>query len=109
MVSWLIYPTELAEVPHEIELMKVIPVEDGKRDFYVFRFRMLPPHPAAQVGWMAGIAGTFPHGGPPTTASHGETFSHFKPWEGKTAEEHLATFIGDGGEADERPAIGVLR
>jgi len=109
MVNWLTFPTELAEVPHEIELMKVIPVEDGKRDMYVFRFRMLAPHPAARVGWMAGIAGTFPHGGPPTTNSHGDTFSHFKPWEGKTAEEHLATFIGDADDADERPAFGTLR
>jgi hypothetical protein len=58
---------------------------------------------------MAGIAGTFPHGGPPTTESAGDTFSHFKPWEGKTAEEHLATFMGDRGEADEAPAVGVLR
>ena len=56
MVSWLIFRTELARVPDEIELMKVVSVDtprNGPIDYYVFRFRTYPPHWQPKTnGWL---------------------------------------------------------
>jgi len=93
MVNWLVYPTELAQVPDEIELMKVVSIdtetEDGIIDYYVFRFRTFPPHWASDDGWMAGISGPFLRKDAPSTDSYGETFSTFEAWDSKTPEEHV--------------------
>ena len=91
MVNWLVYPTELGQVPDEIELMKV--VTSGKpgeeEDYYVFRFRMEEPHWAAKDGWMAGVAGGFARRDQPTTVAGGNTFSSFTPWDSQTPEQHV--------------------
>jgi len=93
MVNWLIYPTELGREPDEIELMEVIPQDPkdgyGIREYYIFRFRTMPPHWAAEDGWMAGISGPYLRKEIPTTKSYGYTFSCFEPWESKTPKEHL--------------------
>ena len=89
MVHWLTFPTELAAVPDEIELMKVVEVEttDGPADYYLYRFRTFAPHWAADDGWMAGIAGPFSKGQLSTYGS--DTFSSFEAWDAKTPEEHM--------------------
>lgn len=101
MVGWLVYPTELGQVPDEIELMKVL--TSGKpgeeEDFYVFRFRMDEPHWAAKDGWMAGIAGGFAHRNQPTITADGHTFSGFTAWDSQSPEEHLREVTGVIGEA----------
>jgi hypothetical protein len=93
MVGWLTYPTELASVPDEIELMKVVSEDvggdDGILDFYLYRFRTQEPHWAAKDGWMAGVAGPFRRADAPSTTSHGYTFSTFEKWNDKRPEEHV--------------------
>ena len=91
MVYWLIYPTELGRAPDQIELMKVIwqPSANQTLDYYVFRFRTLPPHWSAKDGWMAGIAGPFRRGHDPTPDGGDDTFSSFEPWGSRTPEGHL--------------------
>ncbi len=93
MVNWLVFPTELAQVPDEIELMKIVSIDtqtpDGIIDYYVFRFRTSPPHWAAKDGWMAGVAGPFLRKDAPSTVSYGETFSTFESWGSKAPEEHV--------------------
>jgi hypothetical protein len=102
MVNWLVYPTELARLPDEIELMKVVTIDTklpgGVYDYYLFRFRTNPPHWAAKEGWMAGVSGPFLRGDEPTTEALGETFSSFAKWDSKKPEEH----VGDTRELLER-------
>jgi hypothetical protein len=104
MVDWLVFPTELGQVPDEIELAKVVSAgpEGDKRDFFVFRFRMHEPHWAAKDGWMAGIAGAYVRRDQPTTAALGDTFSRFEPWESKSPEDHVGavTDLLSDGERD---------
>jgi len=92
MVTWLVFPTELGVAPDEIELMEV--VTDGRGadalDFYLFRFRTLEPHWAAERGWTAGVSGPFRRGDQPTADALGGTFSSFTPWDDKTPEQHVA-------------------
>jgi hypothetical protein len=96
MVDWLVYPTELARVPDEIQLMAVIPqlLDEGEAEFYVFRYRTLPPHWAAEDGWMAGVAGPFFTAQSPSPEAYGGTFSTFEAWGSKSAEEHLQAVRG---------------
>jgi hypothetical protein len=95
MVRWLAFPTELGRPPDEIELMEMVPVDsgglDGVLESYVFRFRVAPPDPWSEKGWMAGVAGPFRRKDAPSTDALGGTFSTFEPWEGKSAREHLAS------------------
>jgi hypothetical protein len=101
MVNWLVYPTELGQVPDEIELMKVVtsgsPGEE--EDYYVFRFRMDEPHWAAKHGWMAGVAGGFARRDQPTTVAGGNTFSSFAAWDSQTPEGHVGEVTDLIGEA----------
>ena len=93
MVHWLVYPTELARVPDEIELMHTIPVNEGNEDtaaeYYLFRFRTFEPHWAAKDGWMVGWVGPFLLKNVPTIDGDGQTFSEFTPWDSKTPDEHI--------------------
>ena len=93
MVRWLVYPTELGRVPDRIELKKVVSVDaggaNGALDYYLFRFRTLPPHWAAKNGWMAGVAGPFLRKDAPTTEAEGDTFSEFERWDSRTPAEHV--------------------
>lgn len=95
MVNWLLFPTELAQVPDEIELMATIPFKssEGLSDFYVFRFRTFEPHWAAKNGWIAGVAGPFLWEKRPSVDACGGTFSSFTPWDECSPEEHLSQII----------------
>ena len=93
LVDWLTDPDELGQVPDEIELMKVIPMDlgpaEGVGDYYVFRFRVAEPHPKAKDGWLAGVAGPFAKKEIPTTRALGHTFSAFEKWSSQSPEAHL--------------------
>lgn len=93
MVVWLLHPNELGAIPDEIELMKTIertgdiPPETSR--FFIFRYRMHPPHWAAGEGWLAGVAGPYglhedPMAPPACVFSRFEAFDAFSP------EQHLA-------------------
>ena len=91
LCAWLNHPNELGAIPDEIEWMAVAPVRGGTFDgltYHVFRYRMHPPHWAADDGWMAGVAGPYPLEGPPIAAAPG-TFSRFEAWDKRTPEEHV--------------------
>ena len=93
MVNWLIYPTELGRAPDEIDLVEVVRDLDGgdngRDEMYLFRFRTIPPHWAAENGWMVGWSGPYRHDAAPTTTSPGGTFSEFAEWASATREEHI--------------------
>jgi hypothetical protein len=93
LVGWLVFPTELARVPDQIELKKVVSIDvgepDGTVEYYLYRFRTLPPHWAAKDGWMAGVAGPFLRKEEPTTEAQGDTFSDFERWDARTPAEHV--------------------
>lgn len=60
LVTWLEFPTELGEVPHEIELFTTIAL-DGilNLTYYVFQYRMRNDHWAARYSWMFGVVGPY--------------------------------------------------
>lgn len=109
MVDWLTYPTELAREPDDIEQLAVVPDELpglGPVDYYVFRFRTLPPHWAAEQGWLGCVSGPFVRAEAPTPIAHGQTFSKFEPLDGATPEqlvrdvqELFEGMLGEEGEA----------
>ena len=91
LCAWLNHPNELGSVPDEIELMDVRPLNGGTFEghrYYLFRYRMHPPHWAANDGWMAGVSGPYPAEGPVGRTAPG-TFSRFEPWDKRTPEEHV--------------------
>jgi hypothetical protein len=96
LVQWLRHPNELGAVPDEIELVNEVrdpPKETvmGRRDrWFVFRFRMLPPHSAAEDGWMAGVVG--PVSGPPIEQypDAAVVWSMFRPIDSAPPEEHVS-------------------
>jgi hypothetical protein len=60
LVNWLEFPTELGIAPHEITLLTKVTVEENEAlDYYVFQYRTMPPHWAAQYGWMIGVSGPY--------------------------------------------------
>ncbi|HUF28421.1 MAG TPA: hypothetical protein VMM18_15700 [Gemmatimonadaceae bacterium] len=89
LVAWLCHPNEMSAPPAGIEMMARVPAPDGAvGDFFVFRYRMEPPHWRASDGWLAGVAGPYEAAGDP--APHGPgTFSHFEKFDARTAEEHV--------------------
>jgi hypothetical protein len=90
LAYWLAHANELGQAPDEIELAgrveRPLP-EGGSGEFFVFRFRVNPPHWAADKGWLAGIAGPYTAGRPPTRAAR--TFSRLERFEARTPEGHL--------------------
>lgn len=96
LVEWLTFPTELNSAPEEIQLEKKIAVASKKYQrlyYYVFQFRTLPPHWAAERGWLKGFAGPYPLGAPPSPRALGSSFSKFEAWKTMTAEEIILDFI----------------
>ena len=69
LVVWLLHPNELGAVPQNIELVEAVAREEGdppeRCQFFIFKFRSLPPHWAARDGWMAGVAGPYVDGKAP--------------------------------------------
>ncbi len=96
MVNWLIYPTELGAAPDQIELKEIITMGDESeiQDFYLFRYKVNPPHWAAEDGWMAGLSGYYIRSEAPTVNPYGYTFSTFTKWDEKTPKEHFEEITG---------------
>jgi hypothetical protein len=92
MVRWLVFPTELARAPDEIEEIAVLPVstQEGTADLYVFRFRTFEPHWAAERSWMVGWSGPYLRSEQPTTSGFGRTFSKFEAFDPETIDDCLA-------------------
>ena len=65
MVRWLHHPHELGCGPDEIELMDKVSIHFPElvtdMHYFVFRYRMHPPHPCAEQGWLAGVTGPYVH------------------------------------------------
>ncbi|AXY73572.1 hypothetical protein D3H65_06070 [Paraflavitalea soli] len=63
LVNWLEYPTELDACPDELEHLKRVTIDfDGQNNFVhyeVFRYRVNPPHWAAEDGWILGVVGPY--------------------------------------------------
>jgi hypothetical protein len=81
----------LGASPDQIELQDTIPFPspDATKDviYYVFRFKMNPPHWAAATGWRAGVAGPYYPDTPYYVMAFG-TFSRFDPINDLTSEGH---------------------
>ncbi len=93
MVNWLVFPTELARAPDEIEVVDVVSAKIDGREFvhYILRFRTDPPHWSAESGWMLGISGPFLVGPAPDPTAWGDTFSTFA----KQSETDMDAYVDD--------------
>jgi hypothetical protein len=110
LVQWLSHPNELRGAPDEIELVKVATVptdEVGPVRWYLFRFRVRPPHWAADKGWMAGAAGPYraADDAPPVARSPAP-WSELESFSARSADQH-ATAIHQAAVA--RGALDALR
>ena len=102
LAYWLAHAHELGQAPDEMMLAEKFTrpgTDGGTADFYVFKFRTLPPHWAASGGWLVGIAGPYNTGQAATTAK--ATFSRLEPLEKRTLSEHLDACL----EATASPAV----
>jgi hypothetical protein len=91
--AWLNHPNELGAIPDEIEMTGAVPVRGGTFDgrrYYLFRYRMHPPHWAAKDGWLAGVAGPYPDQGPVLASAPG-TFSRFEAYDSRSPDDHVQT------------------
>jgi hypothetical protein len=91
-LSYLLSDTKnLGTTPDLIELQDTInfPSPDAEKDvtYYVFRFKMNPPHWSASSGWRIGVAGPYTINTPYHVMAFG-TFSRFDPINDMTSEEH---------------------
>lgn len=63
LAQWLEFPTELDASPDEIEYIKRVTIDfDGRGNFIhyeVFKYRVNPPHWAAEYVWILGVVGPF--------------------------------------------------
>jgi hypothetical protein len=60
LVTWLEFPTELGQAPHEIELYATIVLNEGDdQTYYVFKYRMTGDHWATENNWMLGVTGPY--------------------------------------------------
>jgi hypothetical protein len=62
--------------------------------YFVFRFRMEPPHPAARDGVMAGVVGPYLVEGNAVTYRGGIAWSDFEPYVQRSPEERVARLHG---------------
>ena len=92
MVFWLSHPNELETPPDEIELAgkvsKRFPNLPTNLHYFVFKFRVDPPHWAAKNGWMAGVAGPYNLKTKPMPGGSG-TFSRLEPFDSRSLKEHV--------------------
>ena len=92
LAKWLMHGNELAAAPTEIELVRKLPVnqEDKNGSIYLFKFRIDPPHWAADKGWMAGVSGPFWDNEELDDFEYGDgTFSEFESFHNMSEEEHI--------------------
>jgi len=87
LITWLEFPTELGEAPHEVELSTTIAL-DGilSLTYYVFKYRMLNNHWAERYNWMFGVVGPYNPVSKPYDIP-ARIFSRFNPTDTTTAEE----------------------
>lgn len=88
LVTWLNHPNELGSPPDEIELMGKVRAPRADGQYFVFRFRMRPPHWSAKRGWLAGVAGPYDVTQEPRPVGR-NTFSQFDPYDSHTPEQHV--------------------
>lgn len=94
LVYWLLHPNELGDRPDQIEYIQTvsraqeIDNEKQKLDYYVFKFKMNPPHWASKDGWTVGVAGPYIKDSEPYDFAPG-TFSTFEKFESKSPDEHV--------------------
>jgi hypothetical protein len=109
MVNWLCYPGKLGCPPDEMELMHKVPISapDGRGDlhYFLFRFRMHPPHRFAQRGWVAGVTGPYDLSADPGPGGL-TTLSRFEPYDSRTPQEHVELFHRLVGHKVFRPLTG---
>jgi hypothetical protein len=93
LVDWLSHPNELTQPPDKIELVKVVTIDTpaiGEVEWYLFKFRVQPPHWAADKGWMAGAAGPYPKDAEPTAFVDAPgTFSELESMSTRSPDEHV--------------------
>jgi hypothetical protein len=79
LVNWLEFPTELGVAPNEITLFTKVTLEENESlDYYVFKYRTLAPHWAAEYDWMMGVSGPYrKESGPYDVPTR--VFSRFNP------------------------------
>jgi hypothetical protein len=108
MARWLSHPNELAAIPSQIHLVKVVPVKTdvGDVQYYLFRFCTQVPHWAADKGWMAGVAGPYRagelHGDQP-----GGTFSELESIDARDPRGHVETLHAKTFEGGGKPALAA--
>jgi hypothetical protein len=93
LVAWLVHPNELKGIPSAIELVRDFSVTDGEQEgrTFLFKFRIDPPHWAADDGWMAGVAGPyFPSDINDAEPAAAMSFSELTPIDKMSEQEHLA-------------------
>ena len=97
LVEWLRYSDVLSEFPDEIQLVDAIDKETecGDSKYYMFRFRMNPPHPKSQMGWLIGCSGPF-LGDEADLSYSFETGSAFQKDDGRAMGQHLIEILGRG-------------
>jgi hypothetical protein len=63
LANWLEFPTELGACPDEIEFLKKVVIDLDEQNsfvhYYVYRFKVYPPHWASGKGWMTGVVGPY--------------------------------------------------
>lgn len=93
LVQWLLDEEQLGIVPSTVLLEEVVELDThtdvGVVEYYVFRFRVAPPHWAADRGWMAGVAGAYVRGASPTVTNDGYVFSRYESIDAKPPAAHV--------------------
>lgn len=93
LVRWLAHPNELQKAPDEIQFVSKHLVESktgqDKVLYFLFRFRVQPPHFAADRGWMAGVCGPFSSVPNASLIKPVATFSELESFDKKPPDEHV--------------------
>ena len=84
MARWLVFPTELGELPDDLELMEKL--RSGKLTLYVWKFR-------TGKEWKAGVSGAYVLAGTPGPVYGSSTFSRFDRADSMTPEQHAVAVI----------------
>lgn len=91
LVHYLSHVHLLGAKPDELALVEkqsLIELE-GTFDYYVFKFKVYPPHPDAGKGWMQGVVGPFAQNAPPYSRALA-THSFRESLDTKSAQQHVA-------------------
>lgn len=95
LAFWLALPSEIGAPPDHIEFIEAQTktFEDGEEpvDFYLLKFKMDPPHPLAERGWVVGITGPYPkdESSDSFESRSQATFSEFIALDEMSLSEHL--------------------